>query len=164
MSQGPHLVAAIFCDHILEEKENVLSAIRIVDRVTFSIVPDEDAAAAIGPMPLTSRIGPNLLVFNLLIMLKSGDFKGRGKVRTVTFAPSGKRMGEAIAEVELLGGSTGANVIFRGAFAPKESGVHWFDLYFDDRLLTRTPIEILLESSAQLTKSEDEQPHQLEKK
>jgi hypothetical protein len=38
---GPYIGAAFLCEKILQEKDGVLSAIRIVDRITHSAVGPE---------------------------------------------------------------------------------------------------------------------------
>jgi hypothetical protein len=50
----------------------------------------------------------------------------------------------------MLGGEKGHNYILRGAFPP-ENGLFWFEVYFDDRLLTRTPLSVRIESSGSPT-------------
>ena len=34
---GPYLVAALFCEKVLSEKDGVISTMRIVDRITITV-------------------------------------------------------------------------------------------------------------------------------
>ena len=43
-TEGPNVVAAVFCEKVLQEKDGVLSAIRIVDRFTVSVEAPSGAA------------------------------------------------------------------------------------------------------------------------
>jgi len=61
-NQGPFLAAAVICEKILEERDGVKSAIRIVDRVTRTVV---------GPSP-PEEMEPFDWDGALLIKLKSG--------------------------------------------------------------------------------------------
>lgn len=156
MDKGPYLISAMLCDQVIEGKDGALSAIRIVDKIILAEVgPGLQAPAG---LPAGARIGPHQIQFTLLVVLKSGDFRGRGKVGVVPVAPSGKALGRRDVEVELHGGGHGVNVIVRGAFPPTEYGLYWFDVYFNDRPLTRSPLEVEFVESGQQQTTGDQSP------
>ena len=157
MSNGPYLTAALICDQVIEGKDGVLSAIRIVDQLNCTaIAAPTDGHPVTVSMSAGGRISP-VLQFSFLIVLKSGDFRGRGKVRLGGLSPSGKRVAEREVEVELLGENYGANVIVSVAMPSVEPGIHWFEVYFDDKLLTKSPLSIRLEQSVPQTKNEKQE-------
>jgi len=148
---GPHLVAAVFCDQVLDEKDNVLSAIRIHDRFELTRIRAQPGDEI--PLPAKGRLGPPVITFTLLVILKSGDFKGRGKIGIVPSTPSGKILARQDVELEFLGGEYGANAIVRGGLPPNEEGIYWFDVYFEDRLLTSSPLRVRFAESDPPNKS-----------
>ena len=75
---GPYLTAAMICEKILKEEDGVTSAMRIVDIVNL---PGDQSL----PPPGTV-IG---LPLALLVMLKSGDFRGDRDILIILATPSG---------------------------------------------------------------------------
>lgn len=148
---GPHLVAALFCDQVLDEKDNVLSAIRIHDRFEVTHIKAEPGEKI--PLPAKGRLGPSIVTFTLLVILRSGDYKGRGRIGIVPVTPSGKILARQDVELEFLGGEAGANAIIRGGLPPNEDGIYWFDVYFEDRLLTSSPLRVLSVESGSPSRS-----------
>ncbi|HZU17306.1 MAG TPA: hypothetical protein VFD01_12010 [Candidatus Dormibacteraeota bacterium] len=80
-SAGPYPSGAFLCERVLEERDGVLSAIRIVDRILVQGQAPPGAEAP--PMP---SIGIGLMA---LIMLKNGAARGSRRLRLVPRAPSG---------------------------------------------------------------------------
>lgn len=131
-SDGPYLALAILCEKVLQEKDNVLSAIRIIDKVTYSLTgshPQEVSSPAI---------------FNLfaLISFKSGRSGGKYNIRLVPKAPSGEKVGEFTAPILLEGNGLGANIIINLNLQAKEAGLYWFDVMLNDQLATRIPLHV----------------------
>ncbi len=131
-TKGPYVAVACFCERVLQEQDGVLSAIRIVDRVQFkkadSTAIAKDAVHAI----------------HMLICLKSGDFKGTGEITVRANSPSGKaiKKGETKLRVELKGGEEGYNLIINTGVPLNEGGTYWYDILFENRLLTRIPMSV----------------------
>lgn len=138
----PLLVAAVFCEKVLQEADGVLSAIRIVDKVIFE--PPKGAPPGFLPaVELTA-----------LISLKSGDASGKFNVQLVPHSPSGvsMRSPDPIPLV-LQGAEHGNNLIIKMVFPIKEEGLFWFDVVVDGDVLTKMPLTIL-------RKQGEEQPEQ----
>jgi len=67
---GPFLQIAVFCEKVLDEKDGVVSAIRIIERLKFS-ASGEGAPEKMPPM--------NIPIV-LLVRFKSGDVSGEHEV------------------------------------------------------------------------------------
>ncbi len=68
---GPFLQMAVFCEKVLQERDGVLSAIRIVDRFMHSLSGAE--APEIMP-PIKTEV-------SILIGLKSGSVRGKQELK-----------------------------------------------------------------------------------
>ncbi len=133
-SEGPFLAAAFLCQVVIEGKDGVLSAIRIVDRVTHTIM----GPAAPETMPSFTYTAKLLLAF------KSGAARGKHKVQLSVEAPSGAPTGQTISFPALFEGEDrGANFILDFALTPKEEGLYWLDVLLDDKRVTRVPLRIV---------------------
>lgn len=76
-SSGPYLTAAVLCERVLQEKDEVISIIRMIDRLTVTV----NAAGSPETMP------PAAVNFTALIALKSGSARGRMTVKWSTETP-----------------------------------------------------------------------------
>lgn len=144
--EPPYIAFASFCERVLQEQDGVLSAIRIVDRLIIQAPPPE--AGDNSPTPVQ---------ISMLIGLRSGGYVGSGLLSVRGVLPSGKEFQtktEAIAE--LKGADTGFNVIINAFMPIKERGIYWFDVVFNNRLLTRIPLSVLAQS--ELTSATEAKP------
>lgn len=132
--QGPYVQVAAFCEKVLTEQDGVVSLIRIVDRVTHT------------------RVGPdapeNLPEFDYRVLaaltLKSGKIHGRHSLRFERQLPSSEiDTGFGLdATVHLEGENRGTSVVIELVAKYSMEGVYWYNVYFDDELLTRMPFEV----------------------
>jgi hypothetical protein len=137
---GPYLAAALFCENVIEDKENVLSAIRLVDRMLLNLVG--------APPDFPSKENRLQVPVTILLCFKTGDFPGEHTVSIVATSPSGKKnpvVDQKLAFTTQKNG--GANWIARTTLAVFSGGVFWFDVYVDNKLITRMPLEILINKS-----------------
>ena len=128
----PYLATAIFCEKVLHEKDGVLSAIRIVERINVSAgagAPDEMPSV---PVQLTA-----------LLMFKSGFMRGKGTVTLTPQSPSVKRMPEAKFPALFEGEDRGVNLVVNVGLQAEEEGLYWFDVCFEQELVTRMPLRVL---------------------
>jgi hypothetical protein len=137
---GPFVAVAAFCEKVLRESDGVLSAVRIIDRITREIVgPD-------APDTMESFVVDYL---TLLIVLRAGEARGRSGIRIRPEAPGGFQLPAVEQAITLAGGSTGMNLIMPMVFPVETEGVYWFDVILTgpppqvDYLLTRVPLEII---------------------
>jgi len=128
---GPYLQAAVFTERVLHERDGVLSLVRIVDRLgrfgggTFVLLLPEGATAKV----------------TLVVMLKSGDARGRHRLTIRPELPSGLRSEPRGFDVLFEGEDRGVNVIVDLDVALME-GLHWFIVTLGDVELTRVPLRI----------------------
>lgn len=139
MDTGPFLQMAVFCERVLEEKDGVLSAIRIIDRVTYR---------AVVPRP-SEEMPPFPLNVVALISLKGGRALGRHTLTlraTAPYGTAGRQLPDFSVPVLFEGGEDrGVNVILNVAMQVTHEGVYWFDVKLDDALLTRMPLRVVYE-------------------
>jgi hypothetical protein len=92
-TNGPYLTAALLCEKVLQEKDGILSAIRIVDRII---------ATAQGSQP-PEQMPPVPVNITALLMLKSGNIQGSHTIKIQPVAPSGFRSPEVSWPIFLEG-------------------------------------------------------------
>lgn len=116
----PLLQAAALCDRILQEKDNTISAIRMVDR--FQI-----------PAGTSREIG---IPLNVLFSFKTGEYQGEFEVTFRVRRPSGahKLLPERFP-AKFLPGSGGVNFMIAMALQADERGVHYIDALRGDDVL-----------------------------
>lgn len=138
---GPYLSQAFFCERVLHEQDGVLSFIRIFDTLNLSVHKESPPPIAATSEKSNQIIRPNVQAINLVIGLRSGDFVGKGTIGVEGITPSGKPVVPQLRnEVTLGGDQQGVNLILVMGIRFQENGVYWFDIYFEDRWLTRTPL------------------------
>lgn len=135
MPNGPYVQAAAFCDRVLEGKDDVLSAIRIVDRWFLS-----------RPSPQQTDAPPPSISATLLVMLKSGDARGSHDIRIRMERPDGiKDDGFTISGL-FEGEDRGVNLILPMTIQVEQAGIYWFDIEIDSVVLTRAPIRVVFQT------------------
>lgn len=95
---GPYITAALICEKVLQEKDETVSIIRLIDRVTLT-VPASSSPESLPPIPL------NLSAF---ISFKSGNARGSYTVKWRTEAPSGLKMPDQLLPVFFEGEDRGS--------------------------------------------------------
>jgi hypothetical protein len=140
---GPFLQAATFCEKVLQEKDGVVSAIRLVDRFTLS-------SSAEGAPDLMPAINVGI---SILIAFKSGDAKGKWELKVRPVAPSGQELPGFVGPVHFEGDERGAVVVIQYGLAAKEEGIYWFDVMLNEKLITKMPLRIIYEKTQITTTS-----------
>ena len=130
---GPYLQVAAFCEQVIEDKSGVLSLIRVVDRLTVN------AAGAEVPEDMP----PFDLNWKLVLVLKSGEVRGSHPIKLVPELPDLEKKQPLIVTVHLEGGNRGTNVVTDFRMRMEMPGIYWLNVYFDDELLTRMPIQVI---------------------
>lgn len=137
MTKVPFVAFALFCERVLQEQDGVLSAIRIVDRLNLHEAPRSELPARTQAQVISG--------INLLIGLKSGEYKGKGTISLQAYTPTGERLEELKLEmqVELQGGAHAQQLVVQLAGLPfTKEGVYWIDVLFDGTVLTRVPLSV----------------------
>ena len=140
-SGGPYLNAALLCERVLQEKDGVLSLIRLVDRVVITAVSTGGIAPDVLP--------PSVVSFHLLIVLKSGVYKGTAPVRLVIHSPSETQVGESSVDVFFEGDDRGVNLILPMQLQINEDGAYWISVFCMGTLFTRIPLRVVYQRVSQ---------------
>lgn len=88
----------------------------------------------------------------LVVLLKSGGLGG-GKygIRIKANSPTGKPLPDNQQSVFFNGGEdNGALLGIPVVLAAPEEGLYWFDVYFEDALLTRVPLRVLYQQAVHM--------------
>ena len=129
---GPFIQAACLCEKVLQEKDGVLTLVRIVDVVTHT---------AGGPNP-PEDMPPLRQNYHLVVMLKSGTAIGRYNLTVVPQKPDGSTDDPVGGSVHFEGEEKGVNFIVNLSYEFTMEGLYWFKLYLDDEKLTEIPFRV----------------------
>jgi hypothetical protein len=134
---GPFVTLAVFCDQAIEDKQGVVTLIRIVDQVTLQ------AAGEGAPKELPPGQAINT---TLVIGLKAGKARGRQDVQVTFVHPDGtQHPGPDIPVHFSQGDHQGMNVILQAGVILSDAGVYWAEVSVNKRLVTKTPLEVRYE-------------------
>ena len=129
---GPHIQAAAFCEQVIEDKTGLLSLIRIIDVITHTEARPEP--------PL--EMPPVNWRMKLVLSLKPDRARGRHEIKIVPEEPSGEVEAPMQLSVYMDGEERGQNIIFDVAYTFTLEGLYWFQVLFDDALLTKMPFRV----------------------
>lgn len=133
---GPYLNAAFLCEKVLEQKDGVLSAIRIVDRITHSYT-----ASAEDP---SSNIPTAKAEFSFLLILKSGQNPGVTNIKIIPKKPDNSELPPLNSTMHLdPPDNRGANLVFNATITLDQQGVWWFEVFINDVSRTKIPLEVI---------------------
>ena len=138
-SSGPYLVAALLCEKVLQEKDETISVIRMIDRITLTV-------SALGS---PETIPSTIINLSALISLKPGSARGKGIVILRVETPSGLKLPDQLLPVLFEGDDRGVNLIVAFNMVIDQEGVYWFDVLLEEQLLTRVPLRILYQRIGQ---------------
>jgi len=132
--EGPYLSAAFLCEKVLEERDGVKSAIRIIDRLYHSpIVGDPN-----------EKMKPFLYLLTLLIKLKSGWARGSHPLKIELVKPSAE---VAIPLQRMLNfegdEDRGVDIMAQINIMIDMTGIYWFKIYINDIGITQIPFRVI---------------------
>ncbi len=139
MAERPYIVAALLCERILQEKDEVLSAIRIVD--TFFVTV---------PKGLAPEVKPAIQLTLLLAFKKRINDEAEKHLLTLKIkAPSGTVAEQPTVALNFKADEvSGANLLTTLQMGVHEFGTFQIDVIVDGEVLTVVPFR-LLERSAE---------------
>ncbi len=144
-SGGPYLNAALLCEKVLHEKDEVLSVMRIIDRIIVQ------ALSVGGPVP--DSLPPSVASFHLLLVLKSGFYKGNATVKLAIQSPSGVCVGESSVDIFFEGDDRGVNLVSPMQLQISEDGLYWIDVRCSvgsaESFFTRIPLRVVYQRMSQ---------------
>jgi len=129
----PYITGALLCEKVLQEKDESITIVRIIDRVQYRLqgmrtaIPD-------GIKPIIPLEG--------WISLKSGPVTGDHTIKVVVEKPNGERKDIVNHVSQFLGKDQGQNLILKIGLGVDVDGLYWFDVFFDEELLTRIPLMV----------------------
>lgn len=137
---GPYLKAAAFCGDVIEDKDGVLSLIRVVDR----LIVTAEAVGQQQPPPSMPKEMPKITTpLKLVLMFISGRARGTQGVDVKMQRPDGTVHDLWSGTVFLEGEDRGANVIVNMQIEFGLEGLYWFHISLDDSELTRMPFRLI---------------------
>jgi hypothetical protein len=130
---GPYVSTAVLCERMLEEKDGVVTLVRIIDRLIV---------AAQGP-DAPATLPPTRVSVVAVIWLRSGSALGRHVLKLRPEKPSGTQLEVTELSVHFEGEERGSRTLGNIALTADEEGLYWFDVLLDEVLLTRIPLRIM---------------------
>lgn len=133
---GPYLNAAFLCEKVLEQKDGVLSAIRIVDRLTHNY--------AASPEKPSSGVPSFTYDLTLLLALKAGQNPGATNIKITLKKPDNSELPALNQTMHLDSpASRGGNLIINSTFTFDQMGVWWFEVFINDVPRTKIPLQVI---------------------
>ena len=130
----PLVTAALICERVLVEKDEVVSAIRVFDRVLYQV-----------PLPPAQPV----VAFVFFVALKLGDAKQDAcTVRVIVRSPSGREV-ELTKDIPIevqfptKDPDAGVNLHFQFVLSPSEEGLYWAELLINNDVRARTPLRLI---------------------
>jgi hypothetical protein len=129
----PRIFVAVLCDRVMEEKDGVLSIVRIVD--VFSA-------------DLASAPEGHAMRFTLHGLLVLRDVFGDHMLTMKCRNPAGKESSAQDLEIKVprdasSDGSSRVNILIQLPIVTRALGRYWLDVYFDGRLLVVLPFKLV---------------------
>ena len=129
---GP-FISALLCERVLDERDGVKSAIRIIDQISRQ---------AFGTLPATMESFSYFL--GLIVRLKAGAARGTYQVDVQIRKPSNVIFAEMNQAVHLPGPEdAGQDLVFNMNLEIDEVGTWWFDVLLNGERWTRVPLRIV---------------------
>jgi hypothetical protein len=135
----PYLVAMLFCDQILEDKnDRTISLIRAIDQVDLHVPRSS-------PEDYPNEANRMVASFSTFLSFKSCGNSGRHTVHCIMESPSGKK-GRVFEQAFDFTSEPhgGANFILHSAVKVYKGGIFWLYAYLDGKRVGRAPIRILI--------------------
>ena len=131
----PYITAALLCEKVLQEKDESLTVVRIADKLQYALqIPTGDASLK-DIKPIVNVQG--------LVSIKSGPVTGDHTIKIAVERPNGERKEIFTFPVKFLGKDHGQNIILNMGLGVDQDGFYWFDVLFDDEVLTRIPLQVM---------------------
>ncbi len=129
---GPFLQIAAICERVLEERDGVVSAIRMVDRFIIEAGPDDPP-----------DMQPRILALTVLIIFKAGAAIGSSVVGIQPEGPDGIKRAKIELPVLFEGEERGVALRLNVGLDVAIPGLYWFDVTVAGQLFTRVPLRVI---------------------
>ena len=131
---GPYIKAALLCERVLVERDNVHTLVRVIDRFITQIPPGQ----GVKPVPVK---------FYLVLMFTSGFAHHKMKVRADIVSPNGGTITSITNDVLFQGEDQGCNIIGEVNMEFHEEGLYWIEISLDEQLQTRVPLRWIVQQT-----------------
>ena len=131
---GPFVRAALICERMLEEKDGVLTPVRVIDR--FSV--QAQGAEAPATMP------PSKISFVIFVSLAAGDARGGTNLSLRLEPPSvtdARMLWEGTLDFH-AGPDQTQNLVLHTNVDARSAGLYWIDVLVEGRRATRIPLRV----------------------
>lgn len=130
---GPWVQMALFCQLVLEDKDGVLTPVRVIDRIVHSVVGSSPPA----------ELEPFDYELYLVVALKAGDARGRSVITVEFEDPNGEtRPGPSVTAL-FESADRGFQWVVHARLRFDKEGLYWCNVRCDGRLLTRMPVRVV---------------------
>lgn len=148
---GPHLLTAVICERVLEEKDGVKTAVRMVDRFTRTVKKTSSGIDTIPPIEKQLTV---------LLRFKKGEKGDKHELKLEMLNPDSTSAGHLSHTLVFEGGEDrGIDVVLNFGIRFDRDGVYWIDVYLDDIRVTRIPMRaIFITQSQSSAKVKDQTP------
>ena len=134
VNQGPFLQAAFLCEQILDEKDGVKSAIRIINRITRTVAE---------PSP-PEEMEPFNHETKMLLKFKSGRARGPMRLQIRLERPSGESPPPSIQTVYFEGeDDRGVDIVGNMNFRFEVPGLYWLNVELGGIQITKMPLRVI---------------------
>ena len=134
---GPYLLAAVICERVMEEKDGVKSAIRMIDQLNRT---------AVGPNP-PPEMEPFQKELGLLLRFKAGGARGTYQVEIRLRKPSRTESDAELGMIHTIHfpgpDDSGLDIIGNLMLQIDEVGTWWFDVYLNEKRVVRIPLRVV---------------------
>lgn len=137
--ERPLVTFACVCEKVLQEKDGIVSLIRVADTFHLSQLP------LTHPVPPGAKLPPPRFELTVAFGLKAGPVRGRHQVGLAYYKPSGEKQDvEDNWPVVFDDDYSGANYILRFFLTDVQPGDHRFEVLFDRARLTSITFRVLV--------------------
>ncbi len=129
---GPFVRSALLCEKVLQERDGVMSYIRVIDRV-MRTDRRPDAPENLEPFQHSMYAALSFV---------AGDARGRHTVVMEIEPPNGLKKQIASIDVQFEGGNKAAAIAALLNITLDAEGVHWIHVLLDGEPITQIPLEV----------------------
>lgn len=134
-TEGPYLLMAVLCQTAQQDQYGSFSVLNVLEQL---VAGTNDPNAPV-KMPTFRFQG------HLAIQFAAGNSTGTHKLSVVPMQPSGERLDAVTQRIQFKGPDHRATFISNVSMDISEEGLYWFDVSFDDIIVTRIPLRVRYE-------------------
>jgi hypothetical protein len=125
---GPFVAMAVFCQRLDRQADGTVDVVGVVDGVRLTPRGDE----VWGEPAMIRLLG--------LVAVRAGTLRGRHVLSLKGHFPDGAEGAALTRTIDFTDHAPGATISFPIELEARDAGLYWFDVFFDERPLTRIPL------------------------